>query len=117
MRTRVTTAAAGVVAVLLIAGLLLVYELVSSADTPTSEGTTVELLQGYDSAFVEAWVRGCIGSGESAAFCRCAIDEYTNRLRPDEFETASAVSISGGGLSELPENVRAAVEAVERECR
>jgi hypothetical protein len=86
------------------------------AETQTSDGR-VELLTPYDNAFVDAWVRGCVASGESSAFCRCAIDEYTARLRPDEFETASAVAHSGGDVSELPENVRDAVETVERECR
>jgi hypothetical protein len=66
---------------------------------------------------VNLWVRGCASSGESIAFCRCAIDEYTTRLRPDEFETASAVAQSGGHISELPANVRDVVKDVERECR
>ena len=77
----------------------------------------VELLVPYDSEFIDVWVQGCVGSGESTDFCRCAIKTHTARLRPDEFETASAVALSGGDVSELPKNVRDAVETVERDCR
>jgi hypothetical protein len=105
------------VAVLLL-GVVIAVELRGMGATPRSaSAVSAELLQPYDSSFVELWVRGCRGSGESAEFCRCAIDEYTTRLRPDEFETASAISLSGGSIAELPENVRRAVEDVERECR
>ena len=86
------------------------------AATQTSE-ERVELLVPYDSEFIDAWVQGCVGSGESAEFCRCAIDTYTARLRPHEFETASSIAVSGGDVSELPDNVRDAVETVERDCR
>jgi hypothetical protein len=89
----------------------------SIEDAPRNPHVGFELNQPYDSSFINLWVRGC-SSGESVAFCRCAIDEYTKRLRPDEFETLSAVAYSPGGtLAELPENVRDAVEAVERNCR
>jgi hypothetical protein len=84
---------------------------------PSNPEGRVDLLQPYDSSFVDLWVRGCVSSGDTAAFCRCAIDEYTTRLRPDEFETAAAVAQSGGQLAELPENVREVVRAVERDCR
>ena len=70
-----------------------------------------------DPSFRVIWVRGCIGSGESAAFCRCAITEYMTRLQPYEFETASAVAVGGGRLAELPEHVREVVKDVERKCR
>jgi hypothetical protein len=97
---------------------LLAFVRAGNEDDQASEADgRLELVQHYDSAFVARWVQGCVGSGESAGFCRCAIDVYTSRLRPDEFETASAVAQSGGQLAELPENVRAAVEAVERDCR
>lgn len=84
---------------------------------PSNPEGRVDLLQPYDSSFVDLWVRGCVSSGDTEAFCRCAIDEYTTRLRPDEFETAAAVAQSGGQLAELPENVREVVMAVERDCR
>jgi uncharacterized membrane protein len=117
VRARIT-AAVGVVAVAVVVVALFVYALVAAADAPrTGPDVTVELLQPYESSFVNLWVRGCVASGESVAFCRCAIDEYTKRLRPDEFETASAVAQSGGRVSELPDNVRTAVETVERDCR
>jgi hypothetical protein len=112
------TAAVGVVAVAVVAVALLVYALVGSTDASRSErDVTVALLQPYESSFVKLWVRGCVASGNSVAFCRCAIDKYTRRLRPDEFETASAVAQSGGRVSELPDNLRTAVETVERDCR
>ena len=87
----------------------------SGPETPTS-GTRVELPVEYDSDFINAWVEGCVASGESRGFCRCAIDEYTARLRPDEFDTASVVAQSGGSVAELPERLRDAVKTVEREC-
>jgi hypothetical protein len=104
----------------LVVGVVVLLALVKagSEDNRVSEADgRLELVQQYDSAFVTQWVQGCIGSGESERFCQCAIDVYTSRLRPDEFETASAVAQGGGQLSELPENVRAAVQAVERDCR
>lgn len=111
-------AAAVVVAAGLIAVILLVLELATDTDNPRNPPEiAVQFLQPYDSSFVNLWVRGCVGSGESLAFCRCAIDVYTDRLRPDEFETATAVAQSGGRLAELPENLRNAVKTVERECR
>ena len=70
-----------------------------------------------DPSFRRVWVRGCVSSGESAAFCRCAITEYTMRLQPYEFEIASAVAHSEGQLAELPEHVREVVKDVERRCR
>ena len=97
----------------LIAGLFLVYAFVSPENRDASDLTVV---QSYDSSFIELWVRGCISSGDTEAFCRCAIDEYTNRLRPDEFETASAIARSDGQASELPEHLRDVVAAVERDC-
>jgi len=71
----------------------------------------------YETGFRKLWVRGCVGSGESAAFCRCAITEYLTRLQPYEFVTAAAVAVGGGRLAELPEHVREVVKDVERGCR
>jgi hypothetical protein len=100
----------------LVAGFLLGYGLgrAGNGDVPDER---VQLLEPYDSSFINLWVRGCVSSGDTEAFCRCAIGEYTARLRPDEFETAAAIARSDGQLAELPENVREAVTAVERECR
>ena len=93
---------------------------------PNSEDTVPSALQAntdpaalYDTDpwFRKTWVRGCVASGESAAFCRCAINEYTTRLQPYEFEIAHAVAHSGGQLAELPEHVREVVKDVERRCR
>jgi hypothetical protein len=90
----------------------------SGGDSGTSSPEArLELLQRYDSSFIDVWVRGCVSSGETAAFCRCAVNVYTARLSPDEFEAAAAVAFSGGHLSELPENVQDAVKIVERDCR
>jgi hypothetical protein len=86
-------------------------------DSRSSPDPWVELTQQYPASFVNLWVRGCVRSGESDAYCRCAINVYTTRLRTDEFETVSAVALSGGQLSELPENIRDALESVERDCR
>jgi hypothetical protein len=69
-----------------------------------------------DPWFRRSWVRGCVASGKSATSCRCAINEYTTRLAPWEFETASAVARGGGGLAELPEHLREVVEDVESKC-
>ena len=71
----------------------------------------------FDPSFRKTWVRGCVASGESAAFCRCAISEYATRLQPWEFEAAHAVAHSGGQLVELPEHVREVVKDVEQGCR
>jgi hypothetical protein len=71
----------------------------------------------FDPAFRKVWVRGCVASGESAAFCRCAITEYTTQLQPWEFEAAHAVAHSEGRLAELPEHVREVVMDVEQGCR
>jgi hypothetical protein len=104
----------------LVAGLLLAFALANAGDGDPPTRTPVagaELLQPYESSFVDLWVRGCVSSGDPEAFCHCAIAVYTSRLRPDEFETASAIAQSGGQLAELPENVRDAVETVERDCR
>jgi len=70
----------------------------------------------YDPAFRELWIRGCV-TGESVAFCRCAMDRYANQLRPDEFETASAIAQVDAQISELPEHIREVVTEVERDCR
>lgn len=103
-----------------VAAVLLVFALANAGDgdPPTSTPEAgVGLLQAYESSFVDQWVRGCVASGDTEAFCQCAIDVYTSRLRPDEFETASAIAHSGGQLAELPENVRDVVATVERGCR
>jgi hypothetical protein len=78
---------------------------------------TLVLLDIFDPAARKVWVRGCVGSGESAAFCRCAIDEYETQFQPWEFEAAHAVAHSEGQLAELPEHVREVVKDVERRCR
>jgi hypothetical protein len=112
--------ASGVVAAGLVAGILLWFGLVNAGngDAPRSNPDgRVELTQQYPSWFANLWVRGCVSLGESSSYCRCAINVYTTRLRVDEFETVSAVFRGGGQLSELPENLRDAVEDVERECR
>jgi hypothetical protein len=71
----------------------------------------------YDASFIDLWVRACSSSGETRSFCQCAIDAYTARLQPHEFETAAAVARGGGTLAELPEHLRHVVKAVERDCR
>ena len=90
-------------------------ETVSSA--PQVMTDTFVLTDTFDPAFRKVWVRGCVGSGESAAFCRCAITEYETQLQPWEFEAAHAIAHSGGQLAELPEHVREVVQDVERGCR
>ena len=80
-------------------------------------GTDPAGLYDTDPWFRSAWVRGCVGSGESAGFCRCAVTVYTTQLAPWELETASAVARSEGQLAELPEHVRNVVKHVERTCR
>lgn len=70
-----------------------------------------------DLSFRKLWVRGCVASGESAAFCRCAISEYLTQLQPWEFEAAHAVAHSEGQLAELPKHVREVVQDVEQGCR
>jgi hypothetical protein len=115
MRAVLLTAIAAGLAI----GSLLMIGLVSrgNGNAPTTSADRVELLQPYESSFINLWVCGCISSGETGSFCRCAIDAYTTRLRPDEFETASAVAQGGGRLAELPEHLREVVKAVERDCR
>jgi hypothetical protein len=68
-------------------------------------------------SFPKVWVRGCVGTGETVAFCECAIRRYMGRLRPWELDTASAIARSGGTLAELPEHTREVVQSVERTCR
>jgi hypothetical protein len=89
-------------------------ETVSSAVQVNSDPAA---LYDTDPWFRKVWVRGCVASGESAAFCRCAITEYTTQLQPWEFEAAHAVAHSEGRLAELPEHVREVVKDVERKCR
>ncbi len=101
------------VAAVLVAAVFLVFALVSPDNRGASDATVV---QTYDSSFIELWVRGCVSSGDTVAFCRCAIDEYTTRLQPFEFEIAAAVALSDGQVSELPEHLRDVVAAVERDC-
>jgi hypothetical protein len=108
-----------VIAAGLVAGFLLLFGLVNAGngDAPRSNlDGRVELPQQYPSWFANLWVRGCVSSGESSSYCRCAINVYTALLREDEFETVSAVFRGGGQLSELPEHLRDVVAAVERDC-
>ena len=83
----------------------------------TSPGGLVVVPPRPDVSFIKSWVRGCTSSGWSAAFCRCAINEYATRLRDDEFETAAVIGRSGGRLAELPDHLREVVQDVERKCR
>ena len=108
---------AGLVAALLLITLAAVGLWSIGDDAPSSSPDgRVELLEPYESSFTNSWVRGCAASGWSVSFCRCAIDEYTTRLRPDEFETMAAVANSYGTLAELPEHLRDVVKDVERDC-
>jgi hypothetical protein len=70
-----------------------------------------------DPWFRNVWVKGCVASGENAAFCRCAISEYTTRLQPYEFEIAHAVAHGARRLAELPEHVREVIQDVGQGCR
>ena len=91
-----------------------------SDDTASSvPQVTSDPFASYDTdlSFRKLWVRGCVRSGNSTAFCRCAIAEYITRLQPWEIETMHAVAWSGGQLAELPEHVREVVTDVERGCR
>ena len=112
---------AGLVAALLLVALAAVGLWSIGDDAPSGSPDVrvelpYELLQPYESSFINSWVRGCAASGWSLSFCRCAIDEYTTRLRPDEFETMAAVANSYGTLAELPEHLRDVVKDVERDC-
>jgi hypothetical protein len=108
---------------LLLVGIGLVVLAVVLWDSPDTVSATPVIredpaaLYDTDPWFRKVWVRGCVASGESAAFCRCAITEYTTRLQPYEFEIAHAVAHSEGRLAELPEHVREVVKDVERGCR
>ena len=101
-------------------GLGVVAIVLPDSDEPASSAPEVITdpfaLYDTDQSFRQIWVRGCVASGESAAFCRCAITEYTTRLQPWEIETAHAVARGGGRLAELPEHVREVVKDVERGC-
>jgi hypothetical protein len=57
------------------------------------------------------WVRGCVRSGETVAFCRCAYNEYTIQLRRWEFDAMMTVALSDGTLAELPDHVRDALSS------
>jgi hypothetical protein len=89
-----------------------------STNTPEArlEGPIIQTPPIYDPQFKSLWVRGCVASGNEVAFCRCAIEEYTKKLRPDEFETASVIALGQGVEAELPQHVREVVEDVERKC-
>ena len=112
----------GHVALLLFAvviGVAVVAIVLPDSDEPESSALQVTDPAGlYDTDpwFRKLWVRGCVASNESPAFCRCAIAEYTTRLQPYEFEIASVVARSEGQLAELPEHVREVVQDVERKC-
>lgn len=108
--------------VVVLIGLAVIATVLPDSDKPVSSALRVnaDLSARYDSDpwFRPLWVRGCVSGGESAAFCRCAITEYTTQLEPWEFETAHAVARSPGGqLAELPEHAREVIEDVERGCR
>ena len=92
-------------------------QLITDPSVPQVITDQVNRLSDTDPWFRRIWVRGCVASGESAAFCRCAIAEYKTRLQPWEFEAAHAVARGGGQLAELPEHVREVVRDVERGCR
>jgi hypothetical protein len=79
----------------LVAGFLLVFGVVRAGhgDVPDER---VQLLEPYDSSFINLWVRGCVSLGDTEAFCRCAIGEHTARLRPDEFQTAQPSRVATG---------------------
>ena len=89
----------------------------TGSSSPQVDANPFALNDTFDASFRKVWVRGCVASGESAAFCRCAITEYTTQLQPWEFEAAHAVAHSEGRLAELPEHVREVVKDVERRCR
>jgi hypothetical protein len=115
--------ALGVVGVGL-AGLLL-WLGVGGVGSPTRESTPrsppKRLEYGYHPrdyvSFPKVWVRGCVGTGETVAYCQCAIDKYMGRLHAWELNTASAIARSGGTLAELPKHTRKVVKHVERTCR
>jgi hypothetical protein len=118
---RIRSAHVALVLVVVVIGLAVVAIVLPNSDETGSSAPQVMTdpfaLYDTDLSFRKLWVRGCVGSGESAAFCRCAITEYTTRLQPYEFEIASAVAHSEGRLAELPEHVREVVKDVERGCR
>ena len=108
--------------VVVVIGLGVIAIVVPDSDEPASNAPQVitdpSALYDADPWFRKLWVRGCVASGKSTDFCRCAITEYTTRLQPWEFETAHAVARSPGGqLAELPEHTREVIEYVERGCR
>ena len=109
------------VLVVVVIGLAVVATVLPDSDETVSSAIQVTTdpaaLYDTDPWFRKVWVRGCVASGESAAFCRCAITEYTTRLQAYEFEIASAVARSEGSLAELPEHVYEVVKDVERGCR
>ena len=109
------------VLVVVVAGLAVVAIVLPDSDETGASALQVNTdpaaLYDTDPWFRKTWVRGCVASGESAAFCRCAITEYTTRLQPYEFEIAHAVAHSEGRLAELPEHVREVVMDVEQGCR
>jgi hypothetical protein len=104
-----------------VTGLAVVATVLPDSDETVSSALQMNAdpaaLYDTDPWFRKIWVRGCVASGESAAFCRCAITEYTTQLQPYEFEIAHAVAQSEGRLAELPEHVREVVKDVERGCR
>jgi hypothetical protein len=108
------------VLVAVVIGLVVVAIALPDSDKAGSSALQVNTgpagLYDTDPWFRKLWVRGCVASDESAAFCRCAITEYTTQLQPYEFEVASVVARREGRLAELPEHVRDVVQDVERKC-
>ena len=118
---RIKLGRVALVLVVVVIGLAVVAIVLPESDETGSSALQVNTdptaLYDTDPWFRKLWVRGCVASGESTAFCRCAITEYTTRLQPWEFEAAHAVARGGGQLAELPEHVREVVKDVERGCR
>ena len=108
------------VLVVVVIGLAVDATVLSNSEGTVSSGVQLNsdpaALYDTDPWFRKVWVRGCVASGESVAFCRCAITEYTTRLQPYEFEIAHVVAHSEGRLAELPEHVREVVNDVDRGC-
>ena len=109
------------VLVVVVIGLAVDATVLSNSEGTVSSGVQLNsdpaALYDTDPWFRKVWVRGCVASGESVAFCRCAITEYTTRFQPYEFEIAHVVAHSEGRLAELPEHVREVVNDVDRGCR
>jgi hypothetical protein len=94
---------------------------VRSIDDESSRTPGADHSSEYDPQSVRQAVDSCVAQGESRPFCECAIDEFTRRLSPAEFDRLARAMRSGAETfddlpSDLGEKTQDASAAARRDC-